>query len=82
MANLAAGVMRWEEFEIGRLLRNVAMGRRRTCERIWTKSALLVFCRLIREHIPALSTTKFYFLFDDAGEPNIPGSVRSRSSTT
>lgn len=71
IANLAAGVMRWEEFEIGRLF-TAPTKSQDGAKVLLDEAALLVFCRLIREHIPALSTTKFYLLFDDAGEPNIP----------
>ena len=71
VANLAAGVVRWEEFEIRRLFSGAQPPSLGPGHRL-DEACLLRFCRLIREHIPVLSTARFYFLFDDAGAPNIP----------
>lgn len=75
IANLAAGVVRWEEFEIRGLFGRTGL-RPRPTERSLDEASLLQFCRLVRDQIPALSTTRFYFLFDDAGEPNIPSEAQ------
>ena len=75
IANLAAGVVRWEEFEIRRLFANT--GRDCVAARsVLDEAALLRFCRLVRDRIPVLATARFYFLFDDAGEPNIPNEAQ------
>ena len=72
IGNLAAGVVRWEEFEIRRLFADAGRASRYRLD----ESSLLRFCQLVRELIPALTTTRFYFLFDDAGEPNIPAEAQ------
>ena len=71
IANLAAGVVRWEEFEIRKLFSGARSTSVEPAHRL-DEASLLRFCQLIREHIPVLSTARFYFLFDDAGAPNIP----------
>jgi hypothetical protein len=71
LANLAATVIRWEELELRRLfsgseaLRDIALP-------YLSEANLLQFCELVKALFPALSGSQFYFLFDDAGEPNIP----------
>ena len=71
ISNLAAGVVRWEEFEVRRLFADAGQDliASKSC---LDEASLVRFCRLVRDQIPALSTARFYFLFDDAGEPNIP----------
>lgn len=70
LSNLAAGVARWEEFEVRRLFGQA------TAERLdggtLTELSLLQFCVLLKNEFAVLANTQFYFLFDDAGEPNIP----------
>lgn len=70
LANLAAGVVRWEELELHRLFHraNAASPAPRRLD----EQALLAFCGIVRTVFSELATTRFYFLFDDAGEPNIP----------
>jgi tRNA A-37 threonylcarbamoyl transferase component Bud32 len=71
LSNLASTVVRWEELEMRRLfagseaLRDVGLAR-------LNETSLLQFCELVREAFPTLVNSQFYFLFDDAGEPNIP----------
>ena len=71
MSNLAAGLVRWEEYEIQQLFATPGAHVTTSWSRL-DESALLKFCMLIKSHVPALATTRFYFLFDDAGDPNIP----------
>ncbi len=75
LENLAAGTARWEEHEIARLFLPSSKSFPPS-PRLLNESALLKFCNLVREHIPSLSTVQFYFLFDDAGEPNIPSDTQ------
>ena len=75
ISNLAAGVVRWEEFEIRRLFADAGGGLVASTNRL-DEASLVRFCRLVRDHIPTLSTARFYFLFDDAGEPNIPSDAQ------
>lgn len=75
IANLAAGVVRWEEFEIRLLFANAGHDSA-PAKRCLDEAALLRFCRLVRNQIPALTTTRFYFLFDDSGQPNIPSDAQ------
>lgn len=70
LKNLAAGVARWEEFELRRLFaRDAATDEAGVT---LTELSLLQFCTLLRSEFTSLATTQFYLLFDDAGEPNIP----------
>ncbi|MGC2659634.1 MAG: protein kinase [Bryobacteraceae bacterium] len=70
LSNLAAGVIRWEESEIWRLFqRTNDLGSQ---PKRLDEHALLTFCGAVRRMFGQLATTQFYFLFDDAGEPNIP----------
>jgi tRNA A-37 threonylcarbamoyl transferase component Bud32 len=71
ISNLAAGVVRWEELEVRRLFAdsNFEHGKARPH---LDESSLLEFCELVRSLFPGLATSQFYFLFDDAGHPNVP----------
>jgi hypothetical protein len=71
LSNLASGVVRWEELEIARLFRKGDSDESDFRQPL-DEAALLKFCELVRSQYPALATAQFYFLFDDAGEPNIP----------
>ena len=69
--NLAAGVVRWEELEVRRLFADSGSDASDKRPRL-DESSLLEFCQLVRGLFPSLATSQFYFLFDDAGEPNVP----------
>jgi tRNA A-37 threonylcarbamoyl transferase component Bud32 len=71
VCNLAAGVVRWEELEIKRLFAGFDASTDIARSHL-DEASLLEFCELVRDLFPTLSTTQFYFLFDDAGDPNIP----------
>jgi len=71
LSNLAAGVVRWEELEMRRLFAT-SDASRNIAPRHLNEASLLKFCELVRGVFPALASSRFYFLFDDAGEPNIP----------
>jgi hypothetical protein len=70
LANLAAGVMRWEERDVYRLFHRTED--RSAASRKLDEHALFTFCETVRTTFSGLAATRFYFLFDDAGEPNIP----------
>jgi hypothetical protein len=69
LSNLAAAVVRWEELEIRRLFDRSVQD---ISARLLDEHALFTFCGIVRALFSDLATTQFYFLFDDAGEPNIP----------
>jgi len=71
LTNLAAAVVRWEELEIRRLFAAPTATDDIVLRRL-NEASLLEFCELIRALFPVLSTSQFYFLFDDAGDPNVP----------
>lgn len=75
LANLTAGLVRWEEVEIRRLFSREQRTPRLASPQL-DESALLEFCRLIQRHCSTLASAQFYFLFDDAGEPNIPAETQ------
>lgn len=69
LSNLADGVVRWEELEIRNLFNRTLTD---TLQRRLNEAALLEFCELVKNACPTLATSQFYFLFDDAGIPNVP----------
>jgi hypothetical protein len=71
LRNLAAAVVRWEELEI-RLIFERGQSQRGIGTRRLDEHALFTFCGIIRALFTELATAQFYFLFDDAGRPNIP----------
>ena len=70
LRNLAAGVVRWEELAVRRLFAGSV--RSDDIRPRLDESSLLEFCERVRSLFPTLATSQFYFLFDDAGEPNFP----------
>lgn len=71
LSNLAAAMVRWEELELRRLFAGDTKARSAK-QPLLDELALHTFCTLVRLTFPRLATSQFYFLFDDAGEPNIP----------
>jgi hypothetical protein len=71
LSNLASGVVRWEELEVRRLFDSADVTNRMAQPHL-DEAALLRFCELVRMVFSQLTTSQFYFLFDDAGDPNIP----------
>jgi hypothetical protein len=67
--NLHAALMRNEIREIDKLFR---LEDRSAVTRLLSETDLRDFLQLIRELFARLAATKFYILFDDAGEPNVP----------
>lgn len=70
LENLHAGLLRNEILEIDALF-----GRKRRMadsDARLDEQSLLEFCVLVKGMFSDLSQTQFYFLFDDAGAPNVP----------
>lgn len=70
LSNLRSGVVRLEELAIRRLFASKDQSSDGSPASL-DEGALLRFCEVVRGEFALLSNTRFYFLFDDAGDPNI-----------
>lgn len=72
LENIHASLLRNEILEIDELFK----GRSTISSRLLNEEKFAQFLHLVRVIIPELHETRFYLLFDDAGEPNLPREVQ------